>query len=278
MHAGARKAQYLHGTQPQEQSRLSRLNDLLNQASLREMELRGGERILDVGCGLAQLTRAMARAAGPNGHVLGIERSPEQLAGAVRQAVAAGEPELVELRQGEAHPLPLRDEEWSSFDVAHARFLLEHVPDPLAVVREMVRAVRPGGRVILEDDNHDVMRLWPESPGFGTLWSAYIRTYERLGNDPYVGHRLVSLLHEAGASPVRNTWIFFGACAGHPMWEAYIENLVGVLDSARETMFTAGFLDPKYFAEGIAGLREWSHRPDAAIWFAISWAEGVRPV
>jgi hypothetical protein len=62
------------------------------------------------------------------------------------------------------------------------------------------------------------------------------------------------------------------------MWEVSIENLIGVLDSARETMFTAGFLDRTYFAEGIARLREWSRRPDAAMWFAISWAEGVRPV
>jgi 2-polyprenyl-3-methyl-5-hydroxy-6-metoxy-1,4-benzoquinol methylase len=45
------------------------------------------------------------------------------------------------------------------FDVAHARFLLEHVPDPLVIVRTMVRAVRPGGRVILADDDYEGLRL-----------------------------------------------------------------------------------------------------------------------
>src|SRR3989441_4830934 len=62
---GAGRSHYLHGTCPHEQQRLAKLNDILNEASLREIELKGGEKILDVGCGLAQLTRALARKAGP---------------------------------------------------------------------------------------------------------------------------------------------------------------------------------------------------------------------
>src|SRR5207248_381216 len=149
-----------------------------------------------------------ARAAGPGARVLGIERDPSQLALALRCAREEGEEALVEMRTGDALALPLRDEEWGSFDVAHARFLLEHVPNPLAVVEAMVRAVRPGGRIILEDDDHDVLRLWPEPLGVRLLWEAYMRTYDRLGNDPYAGRRLVEWLHRAGAAPVRNTWIF----------------------------------------------------------------------
>lgn len=274
---GAGRSHYLHGTCPHEQQRLAKLNDILNEASLREIELKGGEKILDVGCGLAQLTRALARKAGPKGRVVGIERSPEQIAEAIRRATAEGEGSLVELRQGEAAAMPLRDDEWGTFDVAHARFLLEHVPDPLAVVRGMVRAVRPGGRVILEDDDHDVIRLWPEPPGFSPLWTAYIRVYDRLGNDPYVGRRLVSLLHEAGAAPARNTWIFFGSCAGSSSFEAYVENMVGLVQGAREKILSWGLLDPKAFEEGVSALGAWKHRPDAAMWFAMCFAEGVRP-
>ncbi len=267
-------SQYLHGTEPDEQRRLSLLNDILNESSLRELNLRGGESILDVGCGLAQFTRAMARSSG--GRVLGVEREAEQLAEAGRQAAACGEEGLIELRQGDALSLPLREEEWGTFDVAHTRFLLEHVPDPLAVVRQMVRAVRAGGRVILEDDNHDVMRLWPEPPGADLLWKAYMRAYDRLGNDPLVGHRLVSLLHEAGATPIRNTWIFFGSCAGQTHFHLYIENMIGLLEGARTPMLDAGFIDPAGFRDGISSLRAWMKRADAAMWFAIAFAEGKK--
>src|SRR5262245_1028011 len=193
---------YLHGTAPEEQRRLSTLNDLLNEGSMRELALAGGERIVDFGSGLGQLTRLMARAAGVA--AVGVERSPEQLDAARRLAREAGEEALVDFRGGDVVAPPLADDEWGTFDVAHARFVLEHVADPLAVVRAMVRAVRPGGRVVLADDDHDVLRLWPEPPGLGPIWHAYVRSYDRLGNDPYVGRRLVALLPGAGANPVRN--------------------------------------------------------------------------
>jgi SAM-dependent methyltransferase len=267
---------YLHGTEPEEQARLSLLNDLLNARSLGELKLAGGERILDVGSGLGQLTRAMARAAGPGAYVVGVERSGEQLAEARRRAALDGEEHLVEFRQGDAYRFPLRADEWASFDVAHTRFLLEHLTDPLAAVRLMVEAVRPGGRVVLEDDDHEVMRLWPEPDGFARLWRAYIETYEHLGNDANIGRRLVSLLHEAGAAPARNTWVFFGSCAGERHFAGYVENLVGVVAGARARVVGAGLLGADEFDGAIKALREWGGRADAAIWYAMAWAEGRR--
>jgi SAM-dependent methyltransferase len=268
---------YLHGTDPVEQARLARLNDLLNEQSLRELALRPGDNVLDVGSGLGQLTRGMARVAG-TGRVVGVERNDVQLSEARRLSAAAGEDGLVEFRQGDATRLPLADGAWGTFDVAHARFVVEHVPDPVAVVRGMVRAVRPGGRIVLEDDGHDTMRLWPEPPGFERLWRTYQRTYDRAGNDPLIGHRLVSLLHEAGAAPRRNTWLFFGACAGHPDLGAYVENLVRILDGVREPILEVGEVDATFLDECLAAIRRWGERPDAAFWYATSWAEGVRPL
>lgn len=268
---------YLHGTAPDEQARLARLNDLLNERALAETGLMPGDRVLDVGSGLGQLTRGMARQVGSGGRVLGIERSPEQLAEARRLAADAGEADVTEFRPGDALRLPLRTDEWGTFDVAHTRFVLEHVTDPLAVVRQMVRAVRPGGRVVLQDDGHDTFRLWPEPPGFSHLWRSYLRTYDRVGNDPFIGHRLVALLHEAGAAPARNTWLFFGSCGGHPDLPAYVDNLVRILTGVRQPILELGELDAGYFDDVLAALRRWGERPDVGMWYAVSWAEGRRP-
>lgn len=79
-----------------------------------------------------------------------------------------------------------------------------------------------------------------------------------------------------GAAPARNTWIFFGSCAGSPDFEVYVENLIGILEGAKEKMLDFGLLDARTFEESVAALRDWKHRPDAAIWFAMAWTEGVR--
>jgi SAM-dependent methyltransferase len=270
------EAVYIHGTSADEQRRLSLMNDvLLNQSSLREMALAGHERIIDFGSGLGQITRAMARAV-PNGSVLGLERDAAQIAGAQRLAEEEAPAPNVELRQGDVLDPELREDEWGTFDVAHSRFVLEHVPDPLRVVQNMVRAVRPGGRIIIADDDHDILRLAPEPPGMSDLWRAYMRSYDRNRTDPYVGRRLISLLHEAGAKPRRNTFIFFGGCAGMPHFDVLAANMLGVVLSARALILDHRLIDPAVFDATVAAFHEWAKRPDAAIWYAMHWAEGTR--
>ncbi|MFQ5720728.1 MAG: methyltransferase domain-containing protein [Acidobacteriota bacterium] len=268
---------YVHGTDPGEQQRLATLNRLLNDSSLAEMRLCGGERILDLGSGLGQFTRAMARVAGSTGHVVGVERSAEQIAAAARMADADGEGGLIEQRQGNADRLPLTDQEWGSFDLAHARFVLEHLPDPAPVVASMVAAVRPGGRIILEDDDHAQLTIWPEVPGFMGLWEAYVAAYRRAGNDPFIGRRLVSLLHAAGGRVVRSTMLFFGAGAGEKTFPAVAENFVAILRGARAQIVEEGGLAGDVFASTMERFTDWVGRPDAALWYTRSWAEAQRP-
>ncbi len=266
---------YIHGTSGEEQQRLTLLNTvLLNDACVRELALGGGERVLDVGSGLGQFTRAMAKAAGTK--AVGIELSTEQIAEALGQAQRDGDAGIAEFREGDARKLPLRDDEWGTFDVVHTRFVLEHVPDPLNVVKEMARAARKGGRIVLADDDHDIGRLNPDVPGFRQLWSAYMESYRAVGNDPLIGRKLTTLLVEAGANPTRTTWVFFGGCAGQPNFDVYARNLISVLNGAKETIVSNRLFDETDFLRVVDSLEKWSQMPDAALWYAVSWAEGLK--
>ncbi|MCI0567614.1 MAG: methyltransferase domain-containing protein [Acidobacteria bacterium] len=267
---------YLHGTSPSEQNRLALLNRLVNRGSLAELDLKGGESVLELGSGLGHFAREMARQAGRSGWVLGIERSARQLHRA-RQGRASAHGARVDFRRGDALAPPLRPREWGSFDVAHARFLLEHLREPLQAVRQMVRSVRPGGRIVLEDDDHDVLRLHPAPAGFASLWRAYMRSFRVLGNDPDIGRKLPALLHQAGAEPIRNSWIFFGSCAGHRDFPLFLQNLTEVLASARKTLLAHDLITTPSFHAAMRSLRGWGKRPDAAIFYSIAWAEGRRP-
>jgi ubiquinone/menaquinone biosynthesis C-methylase UbiE len=267
---------YIHGTDPAEQERLSRLNQLLNAQSLARLCVEPGARVLDVGCGMGQFSRAVARAAGPRGRVVGIERSAAQIEEGRRQAEAAGEGKLVDVREGDAGAPPLRDDEWGTFDIAHARFILEHVSDPARVVRSMVKAVRPGGRIVLEDDDHDVLRFHPPVPEFERAWQAYMRSYAAVGNDPLIGRKLPALLVQAGATPRASDWPFFGACAGSENFSILVANCRGVMSGARASVLEHGGLTAQEFEAALAAYDRWSLAPGAAIWYCTFWAEGIK--
>jgi SAM-dependent methyltransferase len=266
---------YIHGTEPDEQVRLGLMNEEINAVALRELNLRGGERILDMGCGLGQLARAMARVAGPTGRVAGIEADERQIVEAEAQAAAAGEAGLVEFRQGDALAPPLSKGEWHSFDIVHARFLLEHLQDPQSAVEAMARAARPGGRVVLQDDDHSVMRLWPPAQRVERLWKMYAETYEKIGFDGYIGRKLVEFLHSVGVRPTRTTWLFYGACAGHPSFGPLTTNLLGVLEGATDRILQHSKLSRKELQQALEEFRGWVALDHAAFWYAICWAEGV---
>lgn len=266
-----RRSSYVHGAEPSEQERLGWMNAILNPRHLASLALQGGERVLELGAGTGLFAHELCRAVGERGRVVAVERDERQLARA--REVCAGS--AVELRAGDVSDLPLAPREWGAFDLVHARFLLEHVPDPLAVVTAMVRAARPGGRIVLADDDHDVLRLHPAAPHVERLWRAYLETYTRAGNDPFVGRRLVELLAAAGAKPRRNDWIFFGSCAGAPDFAPVIDNLAGILRGARAAI--AQGLSERELDLGLEELEQWRRRDDAALWFALCWAEGLRP-
>ena len=272
----AMESDYIHGSSPDEQHRLALLNDLLNKSCLAELGLKVGDRVLDLGSGTGQFTRLMAGEVGGTGRVLGIERDRRQLDEAKRLAEASGETR-VDFRQGDALALPLREDEVGTFDLAHAQFLLEHIAQPEKAISEMVRAVRPGGRVFVSDDDHGNFRPWPDPSGFASLWQAYVKSFEALGNDPYVGRRLVWLLKDTGLTSLRNTSVFFGGCAGNARFEAIADNLIAAIRGAGDAMLSGGYLNERAFTAGLDGLHQWRADPSAVLWYTVCCAEGVVP-
>jgi arsenite methyltransferase len=104
-----------------------------------------GERILDVGCGPGFLAAELHQEVGPAGSVVGVDASPAMLALAVRRC--QGRPNVT-FHKGDAASLPVAD---ASFDAAVCVQVLEYVADTLAALRELYRALRPGGRVVVWD-------------------------------------------------------------------------------------------------------------------------------
>jgi ubiquinone/menaquinone biosynthesis C-methylase UbiE len=113
------------------------------------MGIAPGVRVLDAGCGTGVATAELARAVAPGGEAVGVDLSAGFLAVAERR-VTGGLP--LRFARGDVTDLPFEDE---GFDAVRSERVLQHLSDPDAAIRELMRVTRPGGRVCAIDSD------WP---------------------------------------------------------------------------------------------------------------------
>jgi ubiquinone/menaquinone biosynthesis C-methylase UbiE len=126
----------------------------LEEAATPELRLQPGMRVLDLGCGTGEDSRRLAVLVGPTGEVVGIDASETMIAAARQRAEGTGLP--VTFHLGDAMRLDLATE---SFDAVRCERMLVHIPDPAAVLTEMARVTRAGGRIVVIDIDIDATIL-----------------------------------------------------------------------------------------------------------------------
>jgi ubiquinone/menaquinone biosynthesis C-methylase UbiE len=160
--------------------------------------LRAGMSCLDVGCGSGDVTLKMATLVGAEGSVVGVDRDQSILQLASQEAERQGLP--VTFRRSNIEELA----EESAYDLVFARYLLSHLPRPQRAVELMVRAVRPGGHLVLEDVFFPGHIYYPANAAF----DRYLELYQAVavvkeGGDAAIGVRPLGMATEAGLVGVR---------------------------------------------------------------------------
>lgn len=162
------------------------------------LTLARGERLLDVGCGLGEAALGLAVDLGGSGEVVGVDASERMLRVARSNAVAA--PCRVRFAVGDACAL---DEPDGSFDVARSERTLQWLADPAAAVAEMVRVVRPGGRISLIDTDWSTFAIDVGDDELAGLVRDGMRTERHRASN--AGRRLHDLVRAAGCLPLART-------------------------------------------------------------------------
>ena len=131
-----------------EWQRLRRIEDVFDPGSQRRLLAAGmhtGARCLEVGPGAGSIARWMSGQAGPSGHVTVVEINPQFLT----------DRNGFEVIQGDIREVTLPAQ---SYDVIHARYVLLHIPDHRKALANMLHALKPGGRVVLEEPDFTTAR------------------------------------------------------------------------------------------------------------------------
>ncbi len=177
-------------------------NSLLNEANLLP-----GDRILDLGCGAGTHFDWIASLIGPEGRITGYDPDAGNLARARARIATAGYRDQVELIEGHlTERLPFED---GQFDIVWCAGSLQYVPTPVDTIREMMRVVRPGGRVAVQDVEMASMLLGPMPDELLIALKSSLPRGSTSGDEHHdyvdwlVGHKLRSFFVEAGLREIR---------------------------------------------------------------------------
>lgn len=188
---------YILGHTPEELQRLALQAAFyrpLTDTLFTDAGLEPGMHVLDVGCGVGDVSFLAAERVGPAGSVVGIDRSGEALALARARAAEHG---LANVRFVESSVYDFTSAQ--PFDAVVGRMILEHLPDPQAALRRAVELVRPGGLVVFQEMEMAARGMaWPAVPIFERIWDWVGETARRGGMRMNMGLELVPAMREAG--------------------------------------------------------------------------------
>ncbi len=187
---------YIHSFSDIEQERLVRQGAFLESYIHAGIELSPHGDVLEIGCGVGAQMRILIDRH-PGIRITGVDSAPVQIRRARERLAPECSSGRAKLCLGRGEALPFAGE---SFDAVCIFWLLEHTPNPVAILREAHRVLRPGARIYCTEVFNSGLHVFPHAPALTRYWRAFTAYQETLGGNPDIGVHLVNLALQAGLS------------------------------------------------------------------------------
>jgi ubiquinone/menaquinone biosynthesis C-methylase UbiE len=258
---------YVHGYATDEQERLIvQAQHWRDELILDGTTLPPGTRLLEVGCGVGAVLGILGEAF-PGIALAGVDIEERQIETARAHLGALGL--SADLRVADAGHLPFPDE---SFDHVWMMWFLEHVPDPVTVLREARRVLVTGGALTAIEVDYNTVWAKPMTDGFRAVFTTVAAAMDAGGRSD-TGTRLPGWLEEAGfatVDPGERKLSYTGA--GLARQVPYVADVVdATLPDLLQVSAT-----PQLLEQGLGDLRALAEVPDAAIGWDIHKSVAVR--
>jgi SAM-dependent methyltransferase len=163
------------------------------------LALQPGEWVLDAGCGSGLDTTALAPQVGIEGQIIGVDHDPEMVDAANERAAALGLSEHCVHRRGDVTALAF---EAGTFDAVHCDRVLQHVRNSARAIYELVRVLKPGGRLVLFEPDWSTLSIDAPDRDLELEWRLRRFFTDRLGSG-YVGRQVWRWMVKLGLQQIQ---------------------------------------------------------------------------
>ncbi len=264
---------YLHGFSEEEQQRLRQQGRFAEHAVYRNVDFTKAKNVLEVGCGVGAQSEILLRRF-PDIHLTGIDFNPKQMAAAKKYlATVPYAQDRYEVHEMDAMNMSF---ESNSFDGAFLCWVLEHVPEPLRVLSEVRRVLKPGSRVFVTEVMNSTFFIDPYSPNVWKYWMAFNDyQYEHAG-DPFIGAKLGNMLTSLGFSQIKTkifTWHLDNRQPARR--KEMFEYWLSLMMSASTQLKNSNYVDEETIQNAIKEMKEVQSNPNSVFLYSFMQAEAT---